>query len=233
MRNLRSISNRLAGLLLMTGVLGALGCATETKVVRTPYYTLSHPDFWKVKSVAAKPAEPTVVTIGQYGSSTVTEGSGATEDSMYETSQAEVEVRIYAWPELAGTTEAASPSEQVSQLLFKDPELQLEKHGLVNQQQAECGREFKRKYKVLGTEQAPLDLIARPGWRTILLGGKSQNVLVGVVSRVPYEQDGGLYCHNLNNMRTQLELVLGGLQPASNGGPAPPAPAPSKTPEAP
>jgi hypothetical protein len=207
---------------LLAVALGALGCATAQKQVRTPYYTLSHPDFWKVKSVAQKPAEATIVNIGQYGSSIVNEGSGATESAVYESSQAEVEVRIYAWPEPAGSPDTADPTERVSQLLFKEPALELEKHSLIPQQQSECGREFQRKYKVLGAQQAPYDLVARPGWRTILLGGKAPGLLVGVLSRVPYEQDGGLYCHNLSNMRTQLENVLTGLSPATNAGPASP-----------
>src|SRR5262245_55628429 len=93
-------NNRTLGrALALAALLGAVGCATENKVTQTPYFTLHHPDFWKVKSVAQKPGEPTVVTIGTYGSTVVNEGSGATDSSMYESSQAEVEVRTYAWPE--------------------------------------------------------------------------------------------------------------------------------------
>ena len=217
MRNLPSITRRLGAVFVLTGVLAGLGCATEQKQVRTPYYTLSHPDFWKVKSVAAKPAEPTIVSIGQYGNSIVNEGSGATEAAIYESSQAEVEVRIFAWPEPAGFSDVADPTERVSQLLFEDPDLKLGSHSLIAQQQTECGREFQRKYTVLGAQQAPFDLLVRPGWRTILLGGKAPGLLVGVVSRVPYEQDGGLYCHNLSNMRTQLQTVLAGLNPVAPG----------------
>jgi hypothetical protein len=153
----------------------------------------------------------------------VNEGSGATEGAAYEASQAEVEVRVFAWPQPAEA--GGTPTEQVSQLLFKDPELQLNGHGLVPQQQSECGKEFQRKYTVFGAEQAPYDLLKRPGWRTILLGGKAPGLLVAVVSRVPYEQDAGLYCHNLSNMRTQLGLFLNALTPSpSQGGSAPTAP---------
>jgi hypothetical protein len=228
MRDLVPAARRLAALVLVTALAGAAGCATENKVVRTPYYTISHPDFWQVKSVAQKPGEPTLVVIGQYGSTVINEGSGATEGAMYESSQADVEVRVFAWPEPTGAPENATPSQQVSQLLFEDPELKLNKHGLVPQQQSECGREFQRKYNLLGTEQTPLDLLVQPGWRTIVLGGKAPGLLVGVVSRVPYEQDAGLYCHNLSNMRTQLETFLAGLTPASP--PAPGSPAAAATP---
>ena len=238
MRHLVSTARNLAAVFLLTAIATAAGCATEQKVLKTPYYTVSHPEFWQVKSVAQKPAEPTVVRIGTYGSTTINEGSGATEGAMYESSQAEVEVRVFAWPEPVEPTEG-TPSKRVSQLLFNDPELKLSKHGLIPQQQAECGHEFQRKYTVLGAEQAPLDLLVQPGWRTIVLGGQSPGQLIGVIARVPYEQDGGLYCHNLSNMRTQLGIFLTGLTaaarpaaaPATPAAPAPepatPAPAPS------
>ncbi len=217
--------------LALAAVLGAVGCATENKVLQTPYFTLHHPDFWKVKSVGSKPGEPTVVTIGQYGSSTINEGSGSTDSSMYESSQAEVEVRTFAWPEPAGGDPSANPTERVSQLLFQNPELELNKHGLVPPQQSECGKEFQRKYNFVGAEQAPYDLLKRPGWRTIIVGGKAPGLLLGVVSRVPFEQDAGLYCHNLSNMRTQLGLFLDGVQPVpQQNAPQPAAPA---TPSAP
>ncbi len=239
MRHLVSTARSLAAVFVLTAVAVAAGCATEQKVLKTPYYTLSHPDYWQVKKVGDKPAEPTVVSIGTYGSTVINEGSGATEGAAYESSQAEVEVRVFAWPEPAGGPENATPTDRVSQLLFKDPELQIGKHGLIPQQQAECGKEFQRKYTVLGAEQTPLDLLVQPGWRTILLGGKAPGLLIGVVSRVPYEQDGGLYCHNLSNMRTQLGLFLEklapasataaapGVAPAEPAEPAPSAPAPA------
>jgi len=47
-----------------------------------------------------------------------------------------------------------------------------------------------------------------------------------VVSRVPYEQDVGLYCHNLSNMMTQLQTLLDGLK--VNPAPAP-VPSPAAT----
>jgi hypothetical protein len=239
MRHLVSTARNLAAVTLFLAIGGAAGCATEQKQLKTPYYTISHPDFWQVKSVGQKPAEATVVRIGTYGSTTINEGSGATEGAMYESSQAEVEVRVFAWPEPV-QPEEGTPSERVSKLLFNDPDLQLAKHGLIPQQQSECGQEFQRKYTVLGAEQAPLDLLAQPGFRTILLGGKAPGLLIGVVSRVPYEQDSGLYCHNLSNMRTQLGIFLTGLTaaappaaaPAAPAAAAEPAPAPAAAPPA-
>jgi hypothetical protein len=238
MRHLVSTARRLAAVLSILAPLaigGAAGCATEQKMLKTPYYTLSHPDFWQVKSVAQKPAEPTVVRIGTYGSTTINEGSGATEGAMYEASQAEVEVRVFAWPDSV-EPQSGTPTERVSKLLFKDPELKISEHGLIPQQHSECGSEFQRKYTVMGAEQPPMDLLVQPGWRTILLGGKAPGVLIGVVSRVPYEQDAGLYCHNLSNMRTQLGIFLTGLTPATAPAPAAapaaaqPAPEPAQSP---
>jgi hypothetical protein len=230
MRHLVSTARNLAAVFLLLGTAGAVGCATEQKVLRTPYYTLTHPEYWQVKQVAQKPAEPTVVSIGTYGSTVINEGSGATDTAAYESSQAEVEVRVFAWPEPAGP-EGKTPTERVSQLLFEDPELKIGKHGLISQQQAECGQEFQRKYTVLGAEQTPFDLLVQPGWRTILLGGTAPGLLIGVVSRVPYEQDNGLYCHNLSNMRTQLGLFLEKLAPTA-AAPATPAAAPAPAPAA-
>ena len=70
-----------------------------------------------------------------------------------------------------------------------------------------------------------------PGFRSILLGAKSEGRLIGVMARVPYEQDGGLFCHNLSNMRTQLQTLLDGLTVKPAGAaPAPAAAAPPAPP---
>ena len=68
--------------------------------------------------------------------------------------------------------------------------------------------------------------------------------LLGVVARVEYEQDVARYCHNLSNMRVQLQNLLDGLvvvpqptaarravaAPAARAPAAPAAPTPSPTP---
>ena len=74
----------------------------------------------------------------------------------------------------------------------------------------------KKKYTVLGKQQKPLDLVSRPGWRTILVGGTKRGLLLGVVARVRYEQDIGRYCHNLSNMQVQLQNLLDGLVAVGN-----------------
>jgi hypothetical protein len=228
--------------LIMAGLsmLGSAGCATEQKSVKTPYYTLNHPDFWKVKSVAQKDGEPTVLSIGRYSTTIVNDGSGATPDSQYENSQAEVDVHIYAWP---GKAEGESPTEQVKRLLWEDPTLKIGSYARVPQDRGECGKDFAQKFTVFKMPQDTLDLATMPGNRLIVIGGKQDSLLVGVVTKVPYEQDPGLYCHNLSNMRIQLQNVLDGLvlnpagpppaAPAAAPAPAtPPAPAPESPPPA-
>lgn len=244
------MTNRMIGSSLAArfGVLGALllglgsiGCGTTNQVTKGPDYALNHPDYWKVKSVATKEGEPTIVNIGVYSSTVVNEGVGADSSSAYEASQAEVEARIYSWKE---DEKLDNPTQKVAEKLVSDPDLQLQAHGKIGDQPPECGSDFKRKYSVLKTDQTPLDLLKRPGFRTIVVGGQQGNVLLGVVSRVPYEQDGGLYCHNLSNMRTQLQTLLdnlvvtapaapaAGASPAAPAEPAAPA-APASAPESP
>ena len=216
-----SAAARFGALCALVLGLGSVGCATENKVMRGPNYSLTHPDFWKVKQVSSKDGQPSIVSIGQYSSTVVSEGVGADDSSQYESSQAEVEVRIYTW-KLPDKVE--NPTKAVSNKLAEaDPELQLTQHGLIPEQPPECGKEFKRKYTVLKQEQPALDLLKRPGFRAILVGAQHDDILLGVVSRVPYEQDGGLYCHNLSNMRTQLQTLLDNLAVAPGGGSAPPA----------
>jgi hypothetical protein len=217
---------------------GSIGCVTAQKQVKTPRYTLAHPDYWEIKSVGMKDGDPTTVIIKNYGSAIIDEGSGAMEQRQanYEAVQADVEVRVYAWPEPAG---AGNASDDAAQMLQSDPALELAKHLRVPEQPPECNV-LKKKYTIVGEQVEPYDVVSRPGWRTILLGGKKQGVLLGVVARVPYEQDIGRYCHNLSNMQVMLQNLLDGLvlvggstgPPGQSAG-APPAPPPSAPPAAP
>jgi hypothetical protein len=229
-------------LTLLATALVSTGCATEQKMLKTSRYTLSYPDYWKIGSVAQKDGEPTHVTIGKYSETVMTQPGDATNPAAnsataaYESSQAEVDVRIYSWPAPADSGDA---TQQAAQLMFKDPELQMDKLGRLPDQRGECGSDFKRKYTFLGGEHETLDLANRPGHRLIVVGAQGQGTLLGVAARVPFEQDVGLYCFNLGYMRTQLQLFLDGLQvagsppasppPAGSPSPAPPPAAPPPT----
>ena len=151
------------------------GCASEQKVLRAPHYTLTHPDYWKVESVAKQDGEPTLVKIGRYSSTVMNEGVGADESTPYESSEAEVEVRVYTWNDQGN----APPAMAVVNKLADDTTLKLTKHGRVTADRGECGKDFQRKYNCLGTDQEPLDLAMQPGFRTIVLGGKNGPVLTG------------------------------------------------------
>jgi hypothetical protein len=205
----RSIPGSLLVLLLGLGSLGSIGCVATQKQVKTPHFTLSHPDYWEVKSVGMKEGEPTTVIIKNFGSAIIDDGSGAIDDRQqnYESVQADVEVRLYAWPEPPG---ADNPTAAAARLLQGEAVLELRRHLMVAEQPPECGL-LKKKYVIAGAKEEPFDLVSRPGWRTILLGGKKQGVLLGVVARVPYEQDIGRFCHNLSNMQVQLQNLLDGL----------------------
>ena len=93
----------------------AAGCATGNKQVKTPRYTLSMPDFWEVKGEGLTDGAPTTVIIGRYGSAIIDEGSGAIDAAglNYESVQADVQVRIYAWPR-AEERHATRPSPSCS-----------------------------------------------------------------------------------------------------------------------
>jgi hypothetical protein len=217
--------------LLAAALCGTLtsGCATEQKTLKTGRYTLNYPDYWKVDSVAQKDGEATHVTIGKYSETIVNQGEGSTAQSTYEASQADVDVRIYAWPT---PEQKVDPTQAAAQLMSVDPALEMQKMGRMPPERQECSRDFKRKFTVLGQEHETLDLASRPGHRMIVVGGDSQGTLVGVVARVPYEQDVGLYCHNLSNMMTQLQTLLDGLK-LNSGPPAGAAPAASGAPGGP
>jgi hypothetical protein len=214
----------------------AVGCATETKQLRTPRYTLSHPDFWQVKAVGEQAGAPTILGIGQYGDAHIDDGSGALDkkEANYDTNLAEVEARIYTWPAPAAI---ANPSEEIAVRLADDEALKLRRHTLVGDRPPECNM-YPKKYKILGAPQTPLDLLSRPGWRTIVIGAQGSGQLVGVVARVEYQQDPGRYCRDLNNLQVQLQNVLDGLVlvPTPPGAPAaaaPTTPAPATSPAAP
>jgi hypothetical protein len=215
----------LAGLCSIT----SSGCATEQKMLKTGRYTLSYPDYWKVESVAQKDGEATHVTIGKYSETIVNQGEGSTAQSTYEASQADIDVRIYAWPT---PEQKVDPTQAAAQLMSVDPALEMAKMGRLPPERQECSRDFKRKFSLLGQEHETLDLASRPGHRMIVVGGESQGTLLGVVSRVPYEQDVGLYCHNLSNMMTQLQTLLDGLK-LTSGPAAAPSPAASAAPPTP
>jgi hypothetical protein len=208
----------------------SIGCVTAQKQVKTPHFTLAHPDYWEVKNVGTKHGEPTTVIIKNFGSAVIDEGSGAMEQRQqnYEAVQADVETRVYTWPEPPGVQDATAAA---AEMLQGESTLELPRHLRVAEQPPECGL-LKKKYTILGAKEEPLDLVSRPGWRTILIGGKKQGVLLGVVARVPYEQDVGRFCHNLSNMQVQLQNLLDGLIVVGNGGNAqPPAqPAAAATP---
>jgi hypothetical protein len=207
----------------VVGTAATTGCATENQVTKGPHFSLSHPDFWKVKSVASKDGEATTVSIGRYSETVMNEGVGATNSAQYESTQADVEVRIFTWP---GVEDGGNPSLRVAQLITPIPDLQLDRAARVPADK-ECGSDFARKYTLAGQAREPLDLLNRPGFRTIIVGATTDGVLAGVLARVPFEQDTGLYCHNLSNMRTQLGLLLEGLTITGGGAPAPAAPGPA------
>jgi hypothetical protein len=202
--------------LVVLSLLAGFGCATQNKVLSAPHYSLSYPDFWKVDAVAKKDGEPTKVTIGKYSETVISGSEEVAGSSIYEKSQADVEARVYTWP-AAG--DLPDPTKKVSELLLSDPDLKLDQQALIGQAGEECGGKFQRQFTILGQSRAAMDLLSRPGHRLILIGGRQGDVLLGVVTRVPYEQDGGLYCHNLSNMRIQMQNLLDGL----TMGAAPPA----------
>jgi len=205
--------------------LGSIGCATETKVLQTSHFTLNYPDFWKVDKVAQKDGEATHVTIGRYSTGVINEGSG--QSDIWEAQQADVDVRIYAWPEPAPSPD---PMKKAIDLMAADSDLGLTKMAIISDDSHECGRTFKAKMNVVKSDIYPVEMMSKPGFRSIVVGATSDGVLVGVAARVPFEPDPGLYCHNLSNMRTQMQLLLNGLvvkgaaTPAAAPPPPPPAP---------
>lgn len=207
----RAAIGRFAALACVAGALAAGGCAPGLANVDTARYSLKHPDFWQVKQVAAKDGEPTVVVIPPYGDAVIDSGTGAVAPSRanYDGVTADVEVRLYAWADPGG---AGDPTEEAVMLLQRHEDLALATYARVPDNPHECGA-LPRKYTLFGSAQTPLELVKRAGWRTILVGGRGHGVLVGAVARVEFEQDPARYCHNLSNMRVQLQNLLDGLTP--------------------
>jgi hypothetical protein len=219
----------LAGLLVLAA--GSVGCLPQTKQLKTDRFTLSHPDHWKVNKTAARDGEPTVVVISQYGAAVIDEGVGsmAARGQNYDAVTADVEVRLYTAPD-PGTN--GDPTQEVAMTIASDPEVQLQKHLVIPDNPPECGV-YPKKYMVFGAQQTPVDLVKRPGWRTIVVGGRSNGYLLGAVARVEYQPDMQRNCHNLSNMRVQLQNLLDGLQPASAAGGKPAAAASGAPPATP
>jgi hypothetical protein len=216
--------SRLLGLVAIAMFGGAAGCMPVNQQLQTSHFALSHPDFWKVKQTAAKDGEPTIIVIPQYGSAVIDEGAGAmaSKGQNYDAVTADVEVRLFSFADPAPEVD---PSQAVANLLSKDTELQLPSHYVIPDNPPECGV-YPKKYTVYGKTEAPIDLVKRPGWRTIVVGGRANGYLLGAVARVEAEPDQQRNCHNLSNMRVQLQNLLDGLV-ASGGAPAPAAAPPT------
>ena len=201
---------------------GAVGCTPATQQLSTSHFTLSHPDYWKVKRTAAQDGQATIVIIPQYGSAVIDEGSGtmASKGQNYDAVTADVEVRLYNFPDPAPDMD---PTQAVSRLIGKaDPDLALQQSFMIPDNPPECGT-YPKKYTIYGKVETPIDLVKRPGYRTIVVGSRSDGFLTGVVSRFEYEPDMERNCHNLSNMRVQLQNLLDAL--VAIHGPAGPAPA--------
>jgi hypothetical protein len=213
---------RFVGLMVVAMLGGAVGCVPATQQLQTSHFTLSHPDYWKVKKTAAKDGDSTLVVIPQYGSAVIDEGSGsmASKGQNYDAVTADVEVRLYGWPDQGGQSD---PTQEAGKLLVGDSELALGQHYIIPDNPPECGV-YPKKYLVFGEQQTPVDLVKRPGWRTIVVGGRSNGHLVAAVARVDWEPDMQRNCHNLSNMRVQLQTLLDNLSaggsPAAAGPPA-------------
>jgi hypothetical protein len=210
----------LLGCLLVS--LGTVGCAAENTITKGPNFSLNHPAFWKVKQVATKSGDATKIGIGRFSETVVNDGAGSDPSSVFESSQAEVDARIFTWQAI---DDHGDPTKKVSELLYPTADLEMNKQGRVPTDKGECGAQFVKKYVWQGQTLEPLDLLSRPGFRTIVVGAKSNGVLLGVLTKVPYEQDGGLFCHNLKNMQTQLQLLFEGLTVTPGDAAAPAAPA--------
>lgn len=218
---------RLVGLaaLVVLGT-GAIGCLPQSLQVKTDRYTLTHPDHWKVEKTATKDGEPTVLIISQYGSAVIDDGAGsmAMKGQNYDAVTADIEVRLYTAPD-PGTN--GDPTQEVAHVVAADPAVELSKHLVIPDNPPECGV-YPKKYTVFGATQTPVDLVKRPGWRMIVVGGRANGFLLGVVARFEFQPDQQRNCHNLSNMRVQLQNLLDGVvantaAPAKPGGEAKPA----------
>jgi len=228
---------RLVGIAAIALLGGAVGCVPATQNLQTNHFTLSHPDYWKVKKTASQDGEATIVIIPQYGAAVIDEGSGsmASKGQNYDAVTADVEVRLYSFADPNPDTD---PTQMVATLLTKgDPELALEQSFAIPDNPPECGV-YPKKYTIFGQQQTPLDLVKRPGYRTILVGGRSGGYLTAVAARFEFEAaDMQRNCHNLANMRVQLQNLLDALVASSPPGtvapPGTPPPAAGSTPPPP
>lgn len=193
-------------LVLAACAFGTVACAGQKELV-TPQYVLTMPGFWETKAISKSAGEPTEVVIGQYGDAVIDTGAGS-GGSRYDAVTADVHVWIYAWP---AQPSGASALEQSRVHLLGNSALALPSHAVVPDQPMECGR-FPRSFRLGGQTLPAAELVRRPGWRTTLLAGVFDAWLVAVVARVDFEQDVARYCHNLRNMRTQLQNLLDGLR---------------------
>lgn len=231
---------RLVGIAAIALVGGAVGCVPATQNLQTSHYTLSHPDYWKVKKTASRDGEATIVVIPQYGAAVIDEGSGtmASKGQNYDAVTADVEVRLYNFADPNPDTD---PTQMVANLLIKgDPELALDQSFAIPDNPPECNV-YPKKYTIFGKQQTPIDLVKRPGHRTIIVGGRAEGYLTAVAARFEFEPaDMQRNCHNLANMRVQLQNLLDALVPSSPPGtvappgtPPPPPPPAGSTPPAP
>jgi hypothetical protein len=208
--------------------LGAVACGS-TQTIQTPRFTLTVPDHWEVKSRGDGEGKPTTLVIKRFSSAVIDAGPAADPSATsYETVQAPVEVRLYAWPDDG----LPAPAEtDVFERLARDQELLLRQHfAVLETSPPECNR-YPRKYQVGDLQMTPVDLLKRPGWRTIVTGGRKSGTLLGVVARVEFEPaDMDRNCFNLRNMQVELQNLLDGL--VVLGGPAAPA-APAAPPASP
>ncbi|MDZ4694990.1 MAG: hypothetical protein SGI86_07535 [Deltaproteobacteria bacterium] len=194
-------------MLALLAAMGASACSVTQPVV-TPRYRIQAIDFWDVKKVGLKDGEASQITIGQYSGAVIDDGSGATSGAVYDSRTAEVDARVYAWPD----ADSAIPAVDVAlRLLRNGGELQLSEHSVVATTPFECGK-LQRKYRHLGQTLASVDLVKWPGWRTIVVGVRGQGSLLAVIGRVEFQQDPNRYCHNLNNLQVQTQNLLDGLE---------------------
>jgi hypothetical protein len=200
---------------MAVGVLsaGAVGCVPQNQQLQTNRFTLSHPDHWKVNKKAANDGEPTVIVIPPYGAAVIDDGAGsmAMKSQNYDAVTADIEVRLYTAPDPGSN---GDPTQEVALMIASDQDTALKQHLIIPDNPPECGV-YPKKYMVFGVQQTPVDLVKRPGWRTIIVGGRADGFLIGVLARVDYTPDQQRNCHNLSNMRVQLQNLLDELKPAA------------------
>src|SRR5688572_1761419 len=195
MTRARVVVGRLVGLaaLFVVGG-GAIGCVPQTVQMKTDRLTLNHPDHWKVTKTATRDGEPTVVVITQYGAAVIDDGAGsmAMKEQNYDAVTADVEVRLYAAPD---PNTNPDPTQDVALVIARDPEVKLREHMIIPDNPPECGQ-YPKKYMVFGVQQTPVDVVKRPGHRVIVVGGRSNGIILGAVARVEYLPDPQRNCHN-------------------------------------